>query len=469
MNLEVVVRPVNLEKCAAWMGVAREVNENLRNLPLPDIWMDSRKIQKGDIFLALEGQKRDGHEYISAAFENGACAAVVAEKKKADIPSRYHSRLLCVDDPLTAVTKAAREYRNYLDIPVIAVTGSNGKTTSARFLYALLSQKYRVGRTRGNWNNHIGVPLSLLRLQGDEDMAVFELGANHRFEIAENAAIVRPDMGVITNIGYAHVGYFGGIEKTVEAKFELAEVVQSLGGTLYLNGDDRRIREYSRNKGFDSLYFGLSENADIRGENVQCQKDGTYTFRFRGSRFHLPIPGRHFIYALLPALELAFQLGISKDDCRAALKNLTSGDMRGEIVTRKDITWIVDCYNSNPSSMDSAMKLLCDYPAQGGRRVVIAGEMHELEEYSEKLHRWVGERAVRLGIDMVVALGDAARGIYEGARDAGMDEATLVYLKSVEEMEAAAHILTPGDVVLLKGSRVAKMERILDFFPESTQ
>ncbi|MGM0461323.1 MAG: UDP-N-acetylmuramoyl-tripeptide--D-alanyl-D-alanine ligase [Fibrobacterota bacterium] len=463
------MRPVNLDKFAAWMGVSRDVNENLRDLPLPDIWMDSRKIQEGDMFLALEGEARDGHEYISAAFENGACAAVVAEKKRADIPSRHHSRLLCVDDPLAAVAKAAREYRNHLDIPVIAVTGSNGKTTTARFLYALLSQKYRVGRTRENWNNHIGVPLSLLRLQGDEDMAVFELGANHRFEIAENAAIVRPDMGVITNIGYAHVGYFGGIEKTVEAKFELAEVVQSLGGTLYLNGDDRRIREYRNKKGFDSLYFGLSENVDIRGEDPQCKEDGTYTFRFRGSRFHLPMPGRHFMYALLPALELAFQLGISKNDCRAALKKLTPGDMRGEIVTRNEIIWIVDCYNSNPSSMDSAMKLLCDYPTQGGRRVVIAGDMHELEEYSEKLHRWVGERAVMLGIDMLVALGDAARGIYEGARDAGMDEASLVYLKSLDEMKGATRILTPGDVVLLKGSRAAGMERILDFFPEKVQ
>ncbi|ERP31200.1 UDP-N-acetylmuramoyl-tripeptide--D-alanyl-D-alanine ligase [Chitinivibrio alkaliphilus] len=458
-------RPVTISDFALWMGVEREIVSSLGARSLPDIWMDSRKITPGDLFLALPGEERDGHDYVVTALEQGACAAIVSSLEK--IPGAFRDRVLLVHNPLEAVSAAARAYRRYLDIPCIGITGSNGKTTTARFLRTILEQNYRVGGTEGNWNNHIGLPLSILRLTGHEDLAVFELGANHGGEIFDLAEILEPDMGIITNIGYAHVGCFGGIEKTAAAKFELAEVLGLHQGVLYVNGDDSHSMEQMRHSAYAGLTmctFGTSEAASLRAENVYCTSEGTYGFTYHGEDFHIPLPGRHFVYAMLPALALAESMGVDSDMVRSVLATLRPAPLRGEVRNTGQYTLVLDCYNANPSSMNAAFQMMHDMPAPSGRLVSISGDMAELGAYSDSLHRNCGAAAAEYGMEVIIHIGEFGAALCEGAMMAGMDQEVCHCFASKDAfITAAPQLLAPGDRILLKGSRASELETLIPF------
>ncbi|MGM0442646.1 MAG: UDP-N-acetylmuramoyl-tripeptide--D-alanyl-D-alanine ligase [Fibrobacterota bacterium] len=453
--------PVTIDQLSEWLQGRQSLSAEILARPLPAIWMDSRKLKRGDIFLALKGNVRDGHDYISAALENGACAVICSREFAEKASAEIQSFLIAVNEPLQAVSRAAREYRRYLDIPVIAVTGSNGKTTTAKMLRSVLSAGFRVEGTVGNWNNHIGVPLSVLRLSSVADIAVFELGANHSGEIRELCSVVEPDMGVITNIGYAHVGYFGGIDATTRAKFELAQSVQEHGGVLYINGDDERSRAYCEKNGFDALSFGCREDVDIRAEDVSCSENGTYGFTYDGISFELPLAGLHFVYALLPALALAQRLGVSVEAVQKEIAQLRPVSLRGEIRSIQGMRWILDCYNSNPSSMEAALKMLRDIPVHGGRRVVISGDMGELAEYTENLHRQTGYAIACHGVDICIGVGRWAQALAEGAREGGLQEQQIHIFSDVDAVIAGlGELVHTGDLILLKGSRSVGLERV---------
>jgi UDP-N-acetylmuramoyl-tripeptide--D-alanyl-D-alanine ligase len=432
-------------------------------LEFNNVWMDSRKLQKGDIFIALKGENQDGHDYINSAFENGAVAAVVEKEWFCKNRRNFGDfNLLLVDNVLSSIQKAAKEYRKILGIPIVAVTGSNGKTTTADMLKELLSKGLKIGGTKGNFNNHIGVPLSILSLEGDEEIAVFEIGANHAGEIADLAQIIKPDMGIITNIGYAHVGLFGSIEKTAEAKFELARVISIHDGILLLNGDDERSVKQNEIDKIPAFYFGLKEGNQIRGENTICDENGCYSFEFNQNKYELSMPGIHAVYSVLPAIYLALSMGIERQIVQKAVKELKPSNMRGEIKVIGNRKIIVDCYNANPSSMQTSLKMFNDIPACA-KRIAVLGSMGELGDYEKELHEKLGKSLVNYNIDCLITVGKCAKIIADAALRAGFDDKSVFV---AENAESAGDILQKisknDDVILLKGSRSVGLENAIE-------
>ncbi len=424
------------------------------------IWMDSRKIESGDLFVALKGEQIDGHDYVELALETGAVAALIEESERSRYSPEIQNRLISVKNPLEALQNGAREYRLLLNIPFIAVTGSSGKTTTSNFMREILSVGFTVGTTYGNFNNHIGLPLSIFRFNGMEDIAVIEMGANHFGEIAELCAIAEPDMGVITNIGFAHVGEFGGVEKTAEAKFQLAESIQKIEGLLFLNGDDRISVETNIKYEIPAFYFGTRDHNSERAVNVSCNDNGCYSFEYKDVSYELQIPGKHFMYSVLPALAIASRLNIKTDELQAKVKELRPANMRGTIREIAGVRYIEECYNANPSAMKVATELLRDIPAIG-KKIVVAGDMRELGVYAENLHRECGTYFAELNIDIVIAVGEHADTVVDGARSGGISSEHLYVCRTIEQAAATIRsVVLPNDLVLLKGSRGIGLEKI---------
>ncbi len=435
---------------------SKEFADQLVNL----IWMDSRKIESGDLFVALKGDLVDGHDFVEIALNAGAVAALVEETAMNRYTSEIQAKLIPVKDPLEALQNGAREYRRLLNIPFVAITGSNGKTTSSNFMKEILSVGFTVGTTHGNFNNHIGLPLSIFRMNGMEDIAVIEMGANHVGEIGELCAIAEPDMGVITNIGYAHVGEFGGVENTAAAKFQLAEAIQKIDGLLFLNGDDRVSVETNMKREIPAFYFGTRDHNSELATNVTCSSEGCYSFDFKDVRYELQIPGKHFMYSLLPALAIAYRLNIKSDELQAKVKEIQPANLRGTIREINGVRYIEDCYNANPSSMKVAADLLRDIPASG-KKIVVAGDMRELGEYTDELHRDCGAYFAEVKTDIVIAVGDHGGAVIEGAKAGGMNGESLFVCPTIESAaDLIRNIVNKNDLVLMKGSRGIGLEKI---------
>lgn len=453
-----------------------EIDDDAGILEFNDVWMDSRKLKKGDVFVALKGEKpfngiaNDGHDYISAAFENGAVAAVVEKQWYDKNHNNFkNNNFIAVDNPLKAIQKAANEFRKILGIPVIAITGSNGKTSTTTILKTLLGKGFKIGGTKGNFNNDIGVPLSVLSLSGSEEMAIFEIGANHAGEIAALTTIIEPDMGIITNIGFAHIGLFGGIEKTAEAKFELARAVSIHQGILLLNGDDEWSVRQNEIDRIPAFYFGLNEGNQIRAENLKCDENGCYSFDFNGNRYELTMPGIHCVYSVLPAIYLSLSMGISRQELQTAVKELKPANMRGEMEIIAGRKVIADCYNANPSSMQTSLRMFNDIPAattvSGGApaRIAVLGTMGELGDYETEQHIELGKSIVKYKVDKLVAVGDCAKLIADGAKSAGFAPENIFVAENAEEAgKITKNISKENDIILFKGSRTVGLEKAIE-------
>ena len=421
--------------------------------------IDSRTVQDGDLFFAIRGETHDGHDHVAAALAKGARAAVVER----DVPGAS-GLVIRTPDTLKALQAAAAWARKKWGRPVVGITGSAGKTTTKDVVASLLEVKLKVGRTLGNYNNHLGVPLSLLSIPDDADVAVIELGMNHAGEIRDLAAIASPNHAVVTNVGYAHIESFeDGIEGIARAKRELVEALPA-GGTAVLNADDSRVSAFAGAHSGPTIRYGMSADSDVRAEDVELLETGV-RFRVGGTHFESPLLGRHGVSNILAGVAAARVFGIAPEELREQVRLLAPGKMRGERMVHKGVIIFNDCYNSNPDAVRSMLELLRDTPAR--RRIAVLGEMLELGRWAEPLHRDVGRYVVECGISVLVGIRGAARYVVDAAINAGHAVDAAYFFPTPEEAgKALAEMAQAGDAILFKGSRGTHVERALEKFLE---
>lgn len=455
-----------------WDDVARAMGARAASAPGRKIggWsIDSRTLAAGDLFFALRGPEHDGHEYVQAALVKGAAGAVInaaagaavnaAVEAMVDRTAGEHD-LLVVGDTLAALQQLAAWARCRWGGRVVGVTGSAGKTTTKDLIAHLLgAAEMAVGKTIGNLNNHMGVPLSVLRLPDDARVAVLEMGMNHAGEIRALARMARPEIGVITNVGYAHVEAFGSIEAVALAKRELIEELPP-DGVAVLNADDPLVAAFREVHRGRSVTFGLSENADVRADGVELGAAGV-RFRYRGVQFESPLVGRHGLSNVLAALAVAGIFRIPPERLRDAVRGFAPGNMRGERLEHNGIVIWNDSYNSNPEAARAMVDVLRATPAQ--RRVAVLGEMLELGQSTEPLHRDIGEYVAAQGIDVLIGIRGAARFTVDEAVRAGLSDSAAYFFENPETAgDFLRGLLRAGDAVLFKGSRGVKVERALE-------
>ncbi|HEY6391076.1 MAG TPA: UDP-N-acetylmuramoyl-tripeptide--D-alanyl-D-alanine ligase [Bryobacteraceae bacterium] len=417
--------------------------------------VDSRTVQAGDLFIALQGPNHDGNAYVDTAFTNGAVAAIA--NRPSDGP------VLVVQDTLAALQQLAGWARDQWGGDVIGVTGSAGKTSTKDVIAAMLAVAMPVGKTFGNFNNHVGVPLSILRLRGDARVAVLEIGMNHAGEIRDLARIAKPRIGVVTNVGHAHMEAFDSIHAVAAAKRELIEALPP-DGIAVLNADDPLVAGFRDSHRGRVITFGLSEGADVRAENVEASIDGV-RFSVGGTQFESPLLGRHSISNLLAGIAVARIFDIRPEQLTGIVLDFLPGSMRGERLRHKGILILNDCYNSNPDAARVMIGLLRDTPAK--RRIAVLGEMLELGRWSESLHHDVGAYVAKAGIDVLVGIRGAASHLVDGAREAGQAvDAAFFFQDANEAGGQLRRIAREGDVILFKGSRGTHVERALERFLE---
>jgi UDP-N-acetylmuramoyl-tripeptide--D-alanyl-D-alanine ligase len=436
--------------------VAKFLGQSVESDVLVTGWsVDTRTLVAGDVFFALHGPAHDGGDYIAQAFEKGAVAVV------ADRPADVAGTIFVVDDSLTALQTLASRVRDEWGGDVVAVTGSAGKTTTKDIVAEMLAEGTQVTKTEGNFNNHIGVPLSILRMNDAARVAVLEMGMNHAGEIRNLARIARPQVGVVTNVGYAHVEAFDSIDGVARAKRELIEELPE-NGTAVLNADDPRVAAFQEISKARMVLYGQSAGADIRAEAVEYREDGV-RFRVGAAELETLLVGTHGVSNILAGIAVAGVYGISPDRLRERVKNLKPGKMRGEQSFHRGIRVFNDCYNSNPDAARAMIDVLRDTPAR--RRIAVLGEMLELGRWAEPLHREVGNYVAERGIHVLVGIRGAACHMLDAAIRAGLPaDAAFFFEDPAEAGRLVRKLAQPGDAVLFKGSRGVHVERALDQF-----
>jgi len=421
--------------------------------------IDSRTIAPGELFFAVKGERLDGHDFVESALAAGAVATVVQGEQAARYNPQH--RVLAVADPLAALQRLGTAVRRLWGKKLIAVTGSTGKTTTKEAIAQVLQKRFRVLKSEGNLNNHFGLPLQLLRLELEHEIAVTEIGMNHAGEIRALAEIAHHDVAVVTNVGPVHLEFFDSVAAIARAKFELIETLHA-GGTAVLNADDDYVSQFGRDFHGKVLTFGIRHPADVRAENVEDRG-------LEGSAFDLiadscrqnvklPLLGLHNVYNALAAATVGIQAGVAPSEVVEALAALSPQDKRGQLIEVAGTTVINDCYNSNPKALEAMVSAFARLPAR--RRILVAGEMLELGPSGPDLHRQCGTSIAKNGIDVLLGVRGAARQMVEGARAAGM---TAEFVETPQQAgEWLARQVRPGDAVLLKASRGVKLEAALE-------
>ncbi|MBZ5577775.1 MAG: UDP-N-acetylmuramoyl-tripeptide--D-alanyl-D-alanine ligase [Acidobacteriia bacterium] len=437
-----------LEEAARTMGATGAA----RPVEVAGWSVDTRTQNPGDVFFALRGPNHDGHQFVAVALEKGAAAAVVDRSVGA-------AGELVVSDTLVALQKLAGWARGHWGGRVVGVTGSAGKTTTKDAIAHLLGVELAVGKTIGNLNNHVGVPLSILRLPDECRVAVLEMGMNHAGEIRDLAVIARPEIGVVTNVGYAHAESFDSIDGVAAAKRELIEGLPR-DGMAVLNGDDPRVLRFRDAHPGPTTTFGFSECAEVRAERVEYREAGT-RFRACGVDFETGLAGKHGVLNLLAALAVTRVFGMAPAKLAEAVRSFSAGKMRGERTEWNGMAIWNDCYNSNPEAARAMLDVLRETPAE--RRIAVLGEMLELGRVSPELHRELGRYAAEQGIDFLIGVRGDARAMIDAAVGAGISASAAIFFEDAGEAGAfVRRIARPGDALLFKGSRGVRVERALE-------
>jgi len=437
-----------VKEISAVVGVPAESDARIRG------WsVDSRSLQAGDLFFALRGPNHDGNSYLEEAFRKGAVAAVANRQSAGEV--------LVVPDTLVALQDVAAWARDQWGGEVVGVTGSAGKTSTKDIIAAMLSTRMPVGKNVGNLNNHVGVPLSILRLASNVRVAVLELAMNHAGEVRRLCEIARPRIGVVTNVGHAHIEAFDSIEGIAAAKRELIESLPA-DGVAVLNADDPLVARFGEVHRGRTVTFGLSARADVRAEEVEYGADGV-KFSVGGVRFESSLLGRHSILNFLAGIAVAGWYGIRPERLTEIVRDTPAGPMRGEQFQHNGILILNDCYNSNPDAARAMIDVLRDTPAK--RRIAVLGEMLELGRWSESLHRDVGNYVAERGIDVLVGIRGAARDLVDAAQQAGHAvDAAFFFQEPAAAGDRLREIARKGDVILFKGSRGTHVELALERF-----
>lgn len=421
------------------------------------VGIDSRTLRTNDLFWAVRGESRDGHEFVADAILGGA-AGVVAEPEKV---ANVIGPIVQVRDSLEALWNFAGWYRRQHDALLIGVTGSVGKTTTREMIHAALSAEHSGVRSPKNYNNHFGLPLSLLEIESNHEFAVLELGASHIGEIRDLASLACPEIGVVTAIGEAHVGEFGSLANIIQAKGELVESLPA-SGLAILAGDDLLVRQLADRAPCPVLFVGESEQNDIRACDVHAEHN-TLSFGIDGCRYELAVTGRHHLTAALAAAAIGREIGMTDAKIAEGLRSYVPVAGRCRTIQHDEFTVIDDTYNANPRSMQAACHVLRDWKT-GAKRMLIAGDMLELGDRSDALHRKLGQTAAACGIDRLLSFGNNTKQVVLGAMSGGMSAHNIAECHDLDSLLAVLDCwLETGDVVLVKGSRAMRMERVVEW------
>jgi len=422
---------------------------------------DSRTIKPGELFVALRGENFEGHDFVAASAKAGGTGALVDLQWVGNVPNNF--ALLRATDTLQAYQTLAANYRRSLAMKVLAITGSNGKTSTKDFAAAVLARRFRVTKTEGNFNNHVGLPRTILEATSEDEVAVWEIGMNHPGEIAALSKIAAADAAIITNIGVAHIEFMGSREAIALEKGALAEAIEPQG-TVVLNADDPFTEGIAARTRAKVVLAGTTGGA-VRAIEIRQSAEGSEFTIVEGAhrcRAQLPVAGSHMVQNALLAVAAGRAFGLSIEECAAGLAAAPLTKARLQIKEINGVQFLDDSYNANPDSMKAALRTLVELDTEG-KRIAVLGEMRELGAESERAHREVGETAATLGVNQLITIGDTAELIAEGARTAGLDKVSSVR-STADAAKLLGEIAAPGDLVLIKGSRAARTEEVIQQF-----
>jgi UDP-N-acetylmuramoyl-tripeptide--D-alanyl-D-alanine ligase len=425
---------------------------------------DSRTIKPGDCFFAIPGDNFDGHDYVADTFAGGAVCAVVSKEIK---DTRFISKpILKVDDAVRALGDFAAEYRRKMGANVVAITGSVGKTTTRRITYHVLSQHYRVFQAPKNFNNNIGLPLTLLAADPDDQIVIAELGSNHPGEIAYLTRIAQPNIAVVTNVYPVHLAGFGDLRTVIQEKLSISEELQP-GGVFIINADFDRLVSACRAEGTPFYTFGKSDGSDYQARNITYNSFGS-SFTIDSTQVYLPLAGPGNVENALAAWAVCSQFGLTIDDFAQAVKGLTPVSMRAELLQIGTLTVLNDCYNANPASMKNALNILTNLGSVEKRRLTfICGDMAELGQQAELLHAELGASVAQVGVQLLLAVGNFAKITAEAAkRTANYDLQTKCFKDTLSACNNLEKLIKDYDIILVKGSRVAGLETAVEKLKE---
>ena len=447
---------ITLAQAAKWCG--GKVDPKYKDITFLGANNDSRKIEKDQLFIALQGE-RDGHDFIPAALQKGA-AAVLCTHQDGDFPA------IVVEDTRLALGDIARGERDRIGMKVVGITGSVGKSTTKEMVSAVLESTYKVSKTPANHNNDIGMPMAILAMSEDTEVAVLDMGMNHFREIAYLTAIGKPDLAVIINIGTMHIEHLGSMEGILKAKLEILEGMPA-DGAIILNGDDPLLWNQRNELKERAVYFGVhNSEADVTGCNV-CQKADRLSFGAAANGKEIPVAlnleGEHYVLDALAAVTVGVQLGVTPENIAKSLGAFRNMEGRQEIFEKNGFTIISDCYNAGPESMTAALTVLGN---RTGRRVAVLGDMLELGVCADAEHYKVGRVAAEKA-DMLLAYGNHSLRLLYGAITGGMSQnMARAFTDKDKLVQALKQMAKPGDILLFKGSRGMQMETVLEKFLE---
>ncbi len=463
------MKNMSLEKIAAACGGTYHGDTVLSCREVSGVAIDSRKIQKDNLFVAIKGARVDGHSFIPQVMENGALCAV-SEQDLGDVPYPY----IRVGSCERALKDIAEHYRRSLDIKVVGISGSVGKTSTKEMIASVLGQKYHVLKTEGNFNNEIGLPLTVFRLREEHEIAVLEMGISDFGEMSRLAKVARPDVCVITNIGVAHIESLGSRDGILKAKAEMIGYMNP-DGSIILNGDDDKLRAYTPSNGLRPVYFGLDPSCPFHAERIEnlglAGTDADFATPSGVFHAHIPIPGGHMVYNALAGVAVGIEFGMTPDEIRRGIEALVPIAGRNHLIRTDRFCILDDCYNANPASMQASLDVLAKADT---RTVAVLGDMFELGAEYKRMHYDIGTYAVKKGIDVLVCIGGISAEIMRGAEAAnaalsgkGSHAAALFHYQTKDAFFAEMdQVLKTGDTILVKASHGMGFSEIVEELQE---